>query len=47
MNNRMKELNKLIPTVDFDKLWKGFKKYKYAIYDDKQFYIDDDKRFEP
>lgn len=38
---RMKELEKLLNTVDYNKLWTGFKKTKYAIYNDEKFYIND------
>ena len=43
MIKRMSELNKLIDFVNFDQLWNGFSKSKYAIYNDKYFYINDDK----
>lgn len=37
----MKILEKHLNTIDYNKLWKGFSKTKYAIYDDKNFYIND------
>lgn len=42
MDSKMKELNKLINTIDFEALWDKFIKFKYAIYDDKHFYLNDD-----
>jgi hypothetical protein len=42
----MKELNDLMELVDFSKLWNGFEKTKYAIYNDKNFYINDNEGLE-
>lgn len=39
---RMKELEKLLNAVDYNQLWDKFVKTKYAIYDEKNFYINDD-----
>lgn len=41
MIKRMKELEKALNQINYDDLWKGFSKTKYAIYDDKKFFIND------
>lgn len=38
---RMEEIERLLNRIDYDKLWSGFSKTKYAIYDDKNFCIND------
>jgi hypothetical protein len=43
MLKTMKELNKLTNAIDFNLLWNGFSKTKYAVYNDKIFYINDDR----
>jgi len=43
MIKQMKELDKLIDSIDFNQLWDGFHKTKFAIYNEHQFYINDDK----
>ena len=40
MLKTIKELDKLINPVDFNMIWDGFSKTKYAIYNDKNFYLD-------
>lgn len=39
----MKELDKLLNLIDFNQLWDGFFKTNYALYDNKKFYINDNK----
>ncbi len=41
MIKRMEKLNSLLNLVDYNKLWEGFKKTKYAIYNHANFYIND------
>ncbi len=41
MTWRMKELEKLLDLIDYNRLWDKFTKTKYAIYNDKNFYIND------
>ncbi|WP_350343173.1 hypothetical protein PRVXT_002457 [Proteinivorax tanatarense] len=43
---RLKELNNIIESVSFNKLWDGFNKTKYAIYNDKNFYVNDNEGLE-
>lgn len=43
MIGAMKEVEKLISKVDFNELWDDFVKSRYAIYDDTNFYINDDR----
>jgi hypothetical protein len=43
---RMKELEKLLNLIDYNQLWNSFSKTKYAIYNDKNFYINDDEGIE-
>lgn len=38
---RMKELEKLLNLIDYNQLWDKFTKTKYAIYNGKNFYIND------
>ena len=40
MLKTMKELDKLTNAVDFNLLWDGFSKTKYALYDEKDFCLD-------
>lgn len=37
----MKEIDSLLNSIDYNALWEGFSKSKYAIYNDKKFYIND------
>lgn len=46
MIERVKELEKDLNSIDYNKLWKGFSKTKYAIYNDKIFYINDNSRID-
>ncbi|TAH63539.1 MAG: hypothetical protein EWM50_02320 [Gottschalkiaceae bacterium] len=39
---KMKELEKFLNSIDYNQLWDKFTKTKYAIYNDKNFYISDD-----
>jgi len=41
MLKTLKELDKLTNAVDFNLLWDGFSKTKYAVYNDKNFHIND------
>lgn len=41
MKRRMKELEKLLNQIDYNQLWDKFTKTKYAIYNDEDFYIND------
>jgi hypothetical protein len=43
MLKTMKKLNKLTNAVDFNLLWDGFSKTKYAVYNDKIFYVNDNR----
>ncbi len=40
MQKRMEALDKFINAVDFDQLWDGFSKTKYALYNEKNFCLD-------
>jgi hypothetical protein len=39
----MKELEKLLNSIDYGQLWDGFSKNKYSIYNSNNFYLNDDK----
>lgn len=41
MINRMHELEKRLNNIEYNQLWNGFSKTKYALYDDQNFYIND------
>lgn len=41
MIKRMKELERLLNLIDYNQLWDKFTKTKYAIYNDENFYIND------
>lgn len=41
MIERMRALEKYLNLIDYNKIWKGFSKTKYAIYNDENFYIND------
>ncbi|HHV60633.1 MAG TPA: hypothetical protein GXX49_10185 [Clostridiaceae bacterium] len=41
MNNLLREIDKRLDSINFDKLWKGFVRYDYALYDDKNVYFSD------
>lgn len=42
MINRMVKVNKYMNSIDFSKLWPGFKKTNFAIYDREYVYFNDD-----
>lgn len=42
MMNRIVKVNKYMNSIDFSKLWPGFKKTNFAIYDEESAYFNDD-----
>lgn len=41
MNSVWNEINSILSNVEFNKLWKGFKRYRFALYDDEKVYFGD------
>ncbi|NLX62757.1 MAG: hypothetical protein GXZ06_09730 [Tissierellia bacterium] len=41
MNSVWNEIDSLLRNIEFNKLWKGFKRYKFALYDDEKAYFGD------
>ncbi|WP_066506733.1 hypothetical protein [Abyssisolibacter fermentans] len=39
MQNIINEINKRLDSLDFNKLWKGFTRYDYALFDDENVYF--------
>ena len=44
MIERMIKLDEILNLVDYSKLWEGFAKTNYALYNDEIFYIKDNSR---
>ena len=41
MQDLIKEINEKLNSLDFNKIWEGFKIYDYALYNDKNVYLKD------
>lgn len=41
MNSVWNEIDSILSNIEFNKLWKGFKRYKFALYDDEKVYFGD------
>ena len=44
--NRMEELERLLNSINYERLWHGFSKRKYAIYNEEKVYINDNTGIE-
>lgn len=41
VNSVWQQVDGILNTIDFEKLWKGFKRYRFALYDDEKVYFGD------
>ena len=41
VNSVWQQVDSILNAIDFEKLWKGFKRYKFALYDDEKVYFGD------
>ncbi len=39
INNAWHQIDSLLRNIEFNKLWKGFNRYKFALYDDEKVYF--------